>query len=449
RLQAGAGRRRGRRERRAMSELATALRAGRRRRRQLLAQLNPKALLRALPLWIGTVGDVEELLPAVAGGFDLVILDEASHINQIGAAPVLARARRAVVAGDPRQLRFVSFVGDRQIDEVLARHGLAERAPLLDVRRNSAFDVAAAAAAVTRLSEHYRSVPHLIAFSSARFYGGTVSTVTRHPRNDSLDAIELHPVDPADSGKNGNGGTSAGGKRGNGGKGANQAEVAAALALVDRYVSAGADDLAVITPYRAQADAIEAALINTYAERLGRLRLRAGTVHAFQGSEADVVIASLAVRPGDDAGRVRFATDPHLFNVMITRARRTLHVLTSWPDAGGLLGDFFRYADKPPTPPETEPGDAWTQRLAAELRRAGAPVTTGYPVGRWSVDLCVGAGGDAFGVMCQVHPDGVAAHLARHRILRHAGWQLTDVFSAPGEADPSRLVVELLGRWRA
>ncbi|GAB3843099.1 hypothetical protein GCM10029963_17210 [Micromonospora andamanensis] len=177
--------------RRAASGLGTALRAGRNRRRELLATLDAEALVRALPLWVGTVADVEDLLPPAAGMFDLVVLDEAAHIDQLRAAPVLARARRALVAGDPRQLRFVSFVSDADVTATLHRHGLERFTDRLDVRRASAFDVAAGAAPVTWLGEHHRCAPHLIGFSARRFYDDRLELVTRHPGTERADAIDV------------------------------------------------------------------------------------------------------------------------------------------------------------------------------------------------------------------------------------------------------------------
>ncbi|MEZ5204399.1 MAG: AAA domain-containing protein [Acidimicrobiales bacterium] len=82
--------------------------------------IDADALTAAVPLWIGTLGDIEDLLPARAGSFDLVILDEAAHIDQPSAAPALLRSRRAVVVGDPRQLRHVSFLADAAIDLAMA-----------------------------------------------------------------------------------------------------------------------------------------------------------------------------------------------------------------------------------------------------------------------------------------------------------------------------------------
>lgn len=426
-----AGERRDRSALRAMSALGTALRAGRNRRRQLLAGIDPEALLRALPLWIGTVTDVEDLLPQQAGMFDLVILDEASHIDQIRAAPVLVRARRAVVAGDPKQLRFVSFVADRDVDEVTRRHGLDAVADRLDLRRNSAFDLAAGAAPVTMLHEHYRSVPHLIGFSADRFYAGRISTATRHPRNHGVDAIDVHRADGAEAGKAEDG--------------VSEAELRTTVDLVAKLLTDGVRDLAVITPFRAQAERIESELLATYsADEIIDFRLRAGTVHSFQGSEAATVVASLGVHRDDSASRLRFASDPHLFNVLLTRARAALHVVTALDQDEGLIDDFLDYAEHPPAPPKPASVDAWAEAVAAELAAAGATVSTGYPVGRWIVDLCLGTGTDAVGVICGVHPAGPQAHVDRQRVLHQVGWRTRDAFASRYENNPVRAALALL-----
>ncbi|MFU8874592.1 AAA domain-containing protein [Micromonospora sp. SL4-19] len=418
--------------RRAASGLGTALRAGRNRRRELLADLDAEALVRALPLWVGTVADVEDLLPAVAGMFDLVVLDEAAHIDQLRAAPVLARARRALVAGDPRQLRFVSFVADVDVAAALRRHGLDRFGDRLDVRRSSAFDVAAGAAPVTWLGEHYRSAPHLIQFSARRFYGDRLELVTRHPRNECADVIDVLSVPDAGVVD-----------------GVNQAEVDAALDLVRRLAAdPPGGGIAVVSPFRAQADALEAALLATFdVDEIERLGLRSGTVHAFQGSEADVLVASLGLVDADPPSRQRFVAEPNLFNVLVTRARKRLTVVTSLRSPEGLIGDYLSYAGKPPpAAPDAEPADGWPAALAEQLRRIGLPVRPGYPVGRWRIDLCVGDAEHAVGVICGVHPDGVAAHVERQRTLLRAGWQLHDMFASRWSDDPIRAALDLSSR---
>jgi AAA domain len=407
--------------------LGAALRAGRNRRRELLAGMDGRALVRALPLWIGTVTDTEDLLPPVAGMFDLVILDEASHIDQIRAAPVLARARRALVVGDPLQLRFVSFVADIDVAATLRRYGLAD---WLDVRRVSAFDLAAAAAPVTWLDEHYRSAPHLIGFSARRFYDNRISVATRHPSNEGTDAIDVVRVTGATVQD-----------------GVNGAEVGAVIGVVRDLAAAGGRGIGVVTPFRAQAEALESALLKEFAvEEIERLGLRVGTVHAFQGSEAEVVVASLGVVDGDSPARTRFVADPHLFNVMITRARQKMVVVTSLAPGGsdGLLSDYLAYGSRGPGPAsDGKSPSGWATALASELRRVGVPARLAYPVGGWTVDICAGEAAGAIGLICAVHPDGIEAHVRRQQFLVRAGWQLRDAFASRWGGDPVQAALAL------
>jgi hypothetical protein len=414
-----------------VARLASALRAGRNRRRELLAGMDGPALVQALPLWVGTAADTEDLLPPVAGLFDLVILDEASHLDQLRAAPVLARARRALIVGDPRQLRFVSFVADLDIAATLRRHGLDDR---VDVRRVSAFDLAAGAAPVTWLEEHYRSVPHLIEFPARRFYNGRLTVATRHPANEASDVIDLIRV--------------AGGRVTGG---VNAAEVQASLAVVGQLAGQGSAGIAVVSPFRAQADALEAALLAAYpVAELERLGLRVGTVHAFQGSEAHTVVAVLGLVDDDSPARVRFVSDPNLFNVLVTRARQRMIIVTSLTgsaepaNSGALVADFLAFSQNGPAPPEpAQPDHPWTTALAAELRRAGPPVRFDYPVGRWRVDLCIGEGPASYGLTTRVHPAGAAAHRARQQSLTRAGWRLVDAYPSRWNGDPVRAALEL------
>ncbi|MEU4693528.1 AAA domain-containing protein [Actinoplanes sp. NPDC023714] len=402
--------------RRAAQALAAALRAGRNRRRELLAQIDAPPLVRALPLWIGTVTDVEDLLPPAPGMFDLVVIDEASHVDQIRAAPVLARAKRALIVGDPRQLRFVSFVSDVDVSSVLAAH---EASPNLDVRRVSAYDLAAGAAPVTWLSEHYRSVPHLIGFSARRFYGDRVSVMTRSPATEAVDAIEVVPAGD---------------------------EVAAALEAVSALAGKGVRGIGVISPFRAQAEALEAALLAALpAEKIEELRLRVGTVHAFQGSEAEAVVVSLGLGDGDGPGRRRFVADAQLFNVMITRARKRLVVVSGLSAAEGLLGEYLEWAAAPPIPDISDLSlkSPWVASLAGELERLGVPVRTGYEVGAWHVDLVAGSAERFAGALCAVHPGGPDAHVARQIALHRAGWRLIDAFPTRWNGDPRRAALEI------
>jgi hypothetical protein len=401
----------------------------------LLARLDGSVLLDALPLWVGTVSDIEDLLPATPGLFDLVIVDEAAHIDQPSAAPALLRARRAVVAGDPHQLRHVTFRSDAEIAETAEALGLADVADRLDLRRVSTFDLAASAAPVEMLTEHFRSVPHLIGFSAQRFYADRLQVVTRHPRNESLDVIDVVRVDVdgpvgADSGR---------APRAQGRGGTVVEEVVEVERILTELLERGERSVGVVTPFRPQADALEAAILGRFsAAEIAAMQLAVGTVHRFQGGERDVMVLSLGLRDGDPVGRFRFVEDPNLFNVMVTRARSHMIVVTALRQPPqGLVADYLRYADEPPAPPRGTAPTGWEASIAAALAARGVVVRSGYPVGAWLVDLCVGTGDESMAIECGPHPDGSRAHLERRRVLHRAGWRQLAVFERwwAGDAD--------------
>ncbi len=409
--------------RRSVAALASALRSGRVQRRRALRDLRGGQFLDVLPLWVGTLREIDDTMPAEPGIFDVVILDEASQIDQARAAPALARARQAVVVGDPRQLRHVSFVSDAAMRDAAARHGIdGTPARTLDVRRNSLFDVAAGAAPVIRLDEHFRSAPHIIAFSDRRFYDGSLRLMTLHPATETEDVIDVVTVDGIRT------------------DGTNPAEVDAVGDLMAGLVDAGVASIGVLSPFRAQADALEEMVLGRFApEVLERSGVRVGTVHGFQGNERDVVIASLAIT-GDDLGSLRFVEDPNLFNVMVTRARsRMIVVLSIAPERlpEGLLRDYLRHAATPPLPPlELHSATGWTREVAGALDGFGHRVVAGYPVAGYAVDLAVGTGPGAVGVECAVATDGPDEHIERHQALRRAGWELVDAYQSRWLANP-------------
>lgn len=439
---------------RMVGALATALRSGRGARRQQLERLDGPSLYRLFPLWIGTLADVDDLLPHVAAAFDLVILDEASSVDQPLAAAALVRAKRAVVAGDPRQLRHVSFLADSRLREVADTYGLQRwpsLAAALDVRRNSAFDVAAGVAPAQVLDEHFRSAPALIEHVAREVYDGTVTVATRRPSTARRHCVAIERLD---------------GERNR--DGVVDAEVRRVLALIRTARGRGERDLGVVTPFRAQADAIEAAVLATFtADDIQALDLRIGTVHAFQGNERRHVIVSIGAGAEATAGTWRFVDDPRLFVVMMTRAREQLTILlTGAPPAGGLLATYLEQAESTATPTgesrraavttrptgrsrradETGGAGAWTRRVAEGLTSVGLDATTGYATGRHAVDVVLirpTVNGDDVAFDCEVLDGDPAAHIDRHLALRRGGWKVRDAYASRWQHRLGELLVDL------
>lgn len=411
----------------AVATLATALRSGRSARRAQLERLHDRTLVRALPVWIGTLGDVDDLLPAVPALFDLVLIDEASSTEQTLAAPTLLRGARAVVVGDPRQLRHVSFLGDDTISDALDRHRVddADRAQL-DVRRNSMFDAAAAVRPAIALDEHFRSAPHLIDVVARTLYGGRLHVATRTPVSESLDCVHLTAVDGVRD------------------DGVVRAEIDAVLAAIRQHAGMHRS-VGVVTPFRNQADALERSILARFdADELIAMNLRVGTVHSFQGNERDHVVCSLGLT-SDDRGGWTFANDPHLLAVMLTRARRTMRLVTSCTvDDDSILGQYVAAADLPPGPPApvAELGD-WAGAIATDLRLAGIAVETAYPAGRHVVDIATVCGERPVAIICDLHPDGTHAHVERHLALVTQGWLPVNALRSEWGDDSSAVVLQL------
>ena len=421
-----------------VSALANILRSGLDRRADLLSDIESDDFLDLLPLWVGTLDEIERTLPVVPGLFDLVILDEASQVDQLHAAGALCRGVRAMIVGDPRQLRHVSFQSDAETEEALDLVGVDDSVTrrMLDVRRNSIFDVAAGVAEVTWLDEHFRSVPHLIDFSARHFYDNQLRLMTQHPTVEGRDVIDQRRIE---------------GERVDG---VNQAELNAARELIGELAyTEGTGSIGLLSPFRKQADALEDMVLDRFS--LNQIRLfgvRTGTAHSFQGSERDTMIISLAIGPDDLGQPLRFLQDPALFNVMVTRARRRIVLLHSFdPDdlPPGLLAEYFRSVDDPPGHIE-DPGSArsWTLDMASALSGADARVITDYPVAGWTIDIALGAGDDAVGVECRVHPNGPDAHIERHLTLRRAGWSLTDAFESRWLGRPREAAATIAAGWQ-
>ena len=419
-----------RRERAALSKVAQAMSAtGSKRRRSFRSE--PAALFnRAAPLWVGSIQDIDEVLPRIAGMFDLVILDEASQIDQVNAANALVRANTAIISGDPRQLGHRSFFGRDKIEEVAQQHGLQPE--LINGRKSSIHDAVAAVAPTSVLDEHFRSVPHLVEFSARRFYNNSLHPVTRHPSNESANHIDIHVVD---------------GVRDD--DGVNHEEVAKAMRVADELISDGWDSIGFMSPFRAQADALERAALEKYSlKEIDDFGFRVGTAHSFQGAERRVMIMSWAVGPNEPEKAWRFVNQPNLFNVMVTRAEERAVVVTSAANPPGLAGDYVRWAE----PFANTLSDAgvvhpWVGEVASALRTAGVPVRAGYRVGRYCIDVVAGSGEGAVGIDCVPHAFGPEAHIDRALQLRRMGWRTADAYESRWRGKLSEYVVELLTRF--
>jgi len=322
-------------ERRALTETRGALGLARHGGRggaaleKALWQDHAPVILRHFPLWAVTTLSVHGRVPLMPGLFDYVVIDEASQCDIASALPLLARARRAVIVGDPAQLRHVTRLTEAWEVETLRRLGLFDRAiGRFAYSQNSLFTLCAATPGARRhlLRDHYRCHEDIAGYISAAFYGRQLRVLTpaRGLRPPPGTRPGLHwtavrgPVAAAKSGCHA------------------PAELAAVTAhLHDLLVERGyRGSVGVVTPFAEQAarltDAIHQRLPQT---AIAGADLKAFTAHRFQGDDRDVILFSLCLGPDMPEGsRAYLASTGHLVNVAVSRARAVCHVFGD-PDA--------------------------------------------------------------------------------------------------------------------
>jgi very-short-patch-repair endonuclease len=277
-----------------------------------------------LPCWAVTSLSARGRLPFEPGVFDLVVIDEASQCDIASALPLLFRARRAVIIGDPLQLKHVSTVVPQQDRLMQAAHGLVEGGGTWAYSVNSLFDLARSLCRhedLVNLRDHHRSHRDIIAFSNQHFYRGRLRVVTDHEslRRKSGTAVEWvdvrgKVVRPAAGGA------------------INSKEAETVLAGLRKLVleDGFAGTIGVVTPFRAQANRIRTLVHQdqVLAQKLAALEFVVDTVHGFQGDERDVMFFSAVVSQGIGDSAIRFLKgNGNLFNVAITRARSELVVV--------------------------------------------------------------------------------------------------------------------------
>ena len=389
--------------------------------------------LEVAPLWVGSVDDID-ILPQIAGLFDLVIIDEAAQLTQPAAAGALVRAKHAILCGDPQQLRHEATVTAAQVREATERFGTDP--DVLDVANRSILDVALAEVPSQLLDEHFRSAPHLIEFSIRRFYGRHVKTVTRHPINEAADHIHVEVVDGAQC-------------EGSGDERVNLHEVARCMRVAKNYIDKGCRSIGFISPFTAQARQLEQTILDEFSlSEIETYGLRVGTVRGFQGDEADVTILSWAIggdEPDDEWEAVNIDA---FFNVMVTRARNEVVVVTSNPSPPGLAGEHVQWAEPLDDLVTDEPSDSpWVHSVADALSEYGVPTRVGYRVGHYIIDIVAGAGADAVGIDCIPPADHWQRHLERSVTLRSVGWELTEAFEHMWFGRADEFVIELLSMY--
>ena len=423
---------------------------------KIFAELDFTALLSTFPIWAVTNPHAAELLPLDCEMFDLVVIDEASQCDVASALPLLYRAKRAIVCGDPKQLRHLSFLREDRQAALATQHGLsASQRSQWNYRTHSLLDVINGALPsqddVTLLDEHYRSLPQIIEFSNRSFYGRALRIMTRRPDTIGLRSVELRRVN---------------GVRRK--EGYNVEEVEAILTEINKIARAEAkrdaahkSSIGVLSPYRDQVNHLNRALVSKLKSRVIQEHdIAVGTAHTFQGDERDIMLLSFCADPTSHRSTLTFMNNENLFNVAVTRARRRQVIYTALDPRnlpqGHLLADYLSYAadllEADPSETSRNTGTGFECEVAEALRgRGDYTVYLGYPVAGFAVDVVAQRGAQALAIACdgdpqRTRPDGDGATLdsvAGQAILERAGWRVHRLSYRRWQREPDACLAEI------
>ncbi len=298
------------------------------------------------PVWMASPETVAQLF-AREPVFDVVVFDEASQCRLEEALPVLLRAKRAVIAGDPKQLPPTRFFEaalatseDDDIDETeqgLFEAQQGEVEDLLGAALNLAVDEA-------YLDVHYRSRnPDLIAFSNEHFYRSRLQAVPGHPSQLGVQPpLRLRRADGIYK------------------SGTNRREAEHVVELIAEMLGRrNPPSIGVACFNVKQRDLVldvlddRAGEDEDFADRAAQARERRGggsfeglfvrNLENVQGDERDVMIISTTYGPNEEGrfyrrfGPLGQAGGGRRLNVLVTRARSEVHLVTSIPRDAYLM----------------------------------------------------------------------------------------------------------------
>lgn len=396
-------------------------------------------LMQHFPLWAVSNLSVSRAIPLAPAVFDLVIVDEASQCDIASVVPLLYRARRALIVGDPNQLPHVTQISRDTEMRIREQIGVSEFAfERHTFAANSMFDLAASSRNRTaiELRSHYRCHPEIAEYCNSTFYNRTLWIMTdadalraRVGLNRTARACTWHHVPgdavPASSGCH------------------SPAQLKAVLDELVRLREQGfAGSVGVVTPFRAQATRINDAVHDRFRQDcLAAWRFLVDTADGFQGDERDLILFSLVGNRGMPAGSAHFLqSTPNRFNVAVSRAKVAIAVFgdEQWAESCGIpfVAQLLRRCRSSQDGSQSVRradliGPVWEPRFAEALRSAGLPFEQQYPTCGHYLDFALFPQGRKIAVEI----DGETYHRApggqrriddiyRDLVLEAAGWRV-------------------------
>jgi len=309
------------------------------KREHLFASIDFNMVLECLPIWITKSADISTVLPLQNDMFDVAIIDEASQCDIATMIPILARAKKIVVVGDPKQLRHVSFLSVETLNKTANDYGLTHGKEILNYRTHSFLDYLldriGSQNNIHFLDEHYRSTPSIIKYSNERFYNGNLKVMSDFKINEEASSVSW---------------VKSNGKKTK--KGVNLIEANQLLKDIESLIekekklpATMCSSIGVLSPFRDQVDFLTKKIEEFDLLYIKKHKIIVGTPYSFQGEERDVMFISFTIDDETSGSVFQYLDREDVFNVSITRAKHQQFLYHSFSPKNfknkHLLIDYF------------------------------------------------------------------------------------------------------------
>lgn len=352
--------------------------------------------LKVFPAWAATMLSLKRAAPCIPAVYTLAIIDEASQCDIPPMIPVLYRAQRVAVVGDPNQ--FPPVITLKKGRDLSFRRKCRLDGPehcKFAYCENNAFGVLPQNAML--LDEHFRCADGIAEYFNSEFYDEGLCLCCETGRNGKSAISGLKPgmewIDAA---------------------GGDEAEIEAATEYLKELKRSGfVGTIGVISPLRNLVNRFKTRAADCKPLLPNQLDINAqiNTANGFQGGECDVILFLLGLNGDRKHGEewyITSAENKYIYNVSVSRAR---HLFVAFGDKSRVFASGLSYIQKlipevrPPRKVSIGPGE---ERLRVALERAGILTVPQYPIAGRFLDLAIPSH------KIDIEVDGQAWHLDRN-----------------------------------
>lgn len=355
-----------------------------------------KEFFKIFPAWATTMLSLNKASPCLPGVFSLAIIDEASQCDIAPIIPVLYRAKRIAIIGDPSQFPPVITLKKKRDDYLRKKHKLeSSDYNSFSYISNSAFS--AFKQKELLLSEHFRCADSIAQYFNSEFYGNALSLCSEIGRGGKS---SFNNIQPGMMWVNASGG--------------DDAEIESAINYLKELKTNNFNGtIGIISPLKEIVDKFRVKVVKNKASLPQQIDVAShiNTANGFQGGECDAILFLLGLNSDRSHGQLWYITsqeNKYIFNVSVSRAK---HLFVAFGDKEKVIESGIPYIQK--LIPEMKknssvsigPGEVKLKRV---LEMVGIETESQYPICGRYLDLAIPE------YKIDIEVDGQAYHLDRN-----------------------------------